>query len=121
MILNGIEDTTYKRDFILDDSASKDNLLSLMRFCYDVLFDYENLNLFSKENIEAYNKIDLFKRFALDTFAALYISSKKEGEVISKIPMFKEAIKKLGEKTIAERIEEVRSAKNQPNFNKVVE
>jgi len=120
MILNGIKDCDYKRDFITDESANRDNLLSLMRFCYDVLFDYSNLNLFSKENIEAYNKLDLFKRFALDTFASLFLVSKMKGEKISNIPMYKEAIEKLGEETLNKRIKEVRENKKLPDFNKRV-
>ncbi|MBI2673261.1 7-cyano-7-deazaguanine synthase [Candidatus Woesearchaeota archaeon] len=88
---------------------------------HDVLLKYETMNFTSKENIFIYKKQRLFKRFALDTFAAIYILKEKGFQTNPYIENSYEAvINKLGIKKIKERIENVRSGKFIPNFDKEV-
>ncbi len=78
-IAAGVKDTEYKNDVLLDiNNDHQDMILTLLRFCSDFLVDYDHLLYESKELIEEYNKHDLFHRFSLDNYAALYVLKKKE-------------------------------------------
>lgn len=120
-ICAGVEDVIYAKDPFLDKSANNDNLLSLMRFSYDILTDYENMPFFSKENAFLFDKFDLFKRFSLDTFSALYLINKMKGKLGDKIKsLYDQAISDIGEEALIKRIEEIRINKNKPDFEKKV-
>jgi 7-cyano-7-deazaguanine synthase in queuosine biosynthesis len=76
----GIRDVEYARNPISDEKANAGNLLSLLTYCHDLLTDYGAMEPFEIEKIELYGKRDLFRRFALDQFAAIHIlrDAKKE-------------------------------------------
>jgi len=114
-------DAIYDYDPITEDYKKGDNLISLLRFSYDVLAKYDNMNFTSKENIFVYKKQRLFRRFALDNFAALYIL-KQKGKKINPYAenLYQSALKQIGEAKIKERIEQVRSGRFIPNFKKMV-
>jgi 7-cyano-7-deazaguanine synthase in queuosine biosynthesis len=120
-LVAGVEDTAYTHDPIGNPKYDVDNLSSLLSFSEDVLFNYENMPDYSKNNIANYNKKDLFKRFAIDNFAALHAYKNERGELNSYIqPIYKNALKKLGEEKFIKRIEKVRNNTFKPNFNKFV-
>ena len=76
---------------------------------------------FSKENIVDYNKKDLFKRFSLDNFSALYIYQNERGKLNKYIfPIYNELMSRIGEEKIKKRIEKVRNNTFKPNFEKFV-
>ncbi|MBI2129463.1 7-cyano-7-deazaguanine synthase [Candidatus Woesearchaeota archaeon] len=120
-IIADLKDTEYDINPFTEDYQKGENLVSLARFSHDVLLKYETMNFTSKENIFIYKKQRLFKRFALDTFAAIYILKEKGFQTNPYIENSYEAvINKLGIKKIKERIENVRSGKFIPNFDKEV-
>jgi len=119
-LVAGVEDTKYTYDPI-GKEHKVDNLVSLLRFSYDVLFDYPHLPDYSKENIELYGKKDLFKRFALDNFVALYIYKNKYGKLNHHIEtLYNEAMARMTVDRIEKRIFKVRSYTFKPNFKKFV-
>lgn len=65
-------DVEYANDPITDESATSGNLLSLLSFCSEFLSNPGQMPSYELELIDGYGKHHLFKRFALDNFAALY-------------------------------------------------
>lgn len=109
-ITAGVEDVEYMKNPITDDKAQKENLLSLLMFSLDILTDYKDMPLYQIENIESYNKLELFKRFALDNFAAIYLLKKKGYSLSREVKnMLEECLKKISEDILNKRIESVRN------------
>jgi 7-cyano-7-deazaguanine synthase in queuosine biosynthesis len=69
----GVRDVEYARDPITDENANAGNLLSLLTYCHDLITSYDRMEEFETEKIERYGKHDLFRRFALDQFAAVHV------------------------------------------------
>jgi hypothetical protein len=65
-------DTRYRRDPILDPTAARGNLLALLRFNLDFLHNPHGMEQYEVGDILTYGKKDLFRRFALDNFAAVH-------------------------------------------------
>lgn len=72
-IAAGVTDVAYARNPINDERASGGNLMSLLTYCRDLLVTPGSMEPFEREKIERYGKHDLFRRFALDQFAALHV------------------------------------------------
>lgn len=117
----GIKDAEYDNDPLTEDFEKGENLISLLRFSHDMLLDYKNMNFTSKENIYVYRKQRLFRRFALDNFAALYIL-KQQGHDTNPYAenLYQSVLSGVGETAIKERIGQVRSGRYIPDFNKEV-
>lgn len=115
------EDAQYDCDPITEDFEKADNFISLLRFSHDVLTDYNKMNSTSKENIFVYKKQRLFKRFALDNFAALFVL---KSDKIYTNPyadsLYENILKKVGVEALKNRITEVRKGRYVPNFSKKV-
>jgi hypothetical protein len=125
LVVAGIKDENYAYDvFTLEDEDklkkygknfkgkhATTEFLELIKFCLDILLDYENMSFTKKKKIDAYGKYDLFRRFSLDTFAALYILFEKENkgtnQSISKA--YFDARKYISQQELEERINEVRN------------
>jgi len=75
-VLASTGDTTEYKSQI--NWNKKSNIYPILDFCYIVLKDFELLDYPQREKIIKYNKKDLFERFSLDTFSALYKLSKTE-------------------------------------------
>jgi len=71
-IAAGVDDVHYDKNPINDKHARAGNLMSLLAYSYDLLTNYADMDTFEIEMIEAYSKQDLFRRFALDNFAAIH-------------------------------------------------
>jgi len=111
-IVAGIEDTDYARNPLIDPFANNDNLISLLVFCQTLLIDYKSMPFYQIENIEGYNKQDLFKRFALDNFAAIYLLKQQKIKLTKEVTqVYKDCIDIIGEGKLEERIEQVRNKK----------
>lgn len=120
-IVAGKEDSEYNSNPLTKDLKKADNFISLLRFSYDILMDYEHMNFTSKENIFIYKKQRLFKRFALDNFIAIYILLKQGVSIHPAAKsFFDEVLEKLGKERFEQRIKEVRSGRYIPNFDKKV-
>jgi len=108
-ITAGVNDVVYDRDPIIEDGAQKENLLSLLVFSQDILMNYNDMPLYEIENIEAYEKKDLFYRFALDNIAAIHILHKKGVRKIKEVDnIYFECLEALGSDVFDKRIEDVR-------------
>lgn len=119
-LVSGIEDTIYTYDPI-GKNANVENLISLLRFSYDILFDYENMDDYSKQIIKVNRKKDLFKRFALDNFAGIYEYNKTIGKLNPYVKrIFDDAMDQMNESRVTNRIKKVRKTTFKPNFNKFV-
>lgn len=117
----GITDTDYEKNPLIHSNANQDSLMNLLSFSTDILINYENMEYFSKEIIEEFDKKDMFKRFALDNISALRVMVRKKQELSPSIRHFySETVEKLGTKILDDRIREVRSGKFKPNFDKKV-
>jgi hypothetical protein len=67
----GVTDTNYARDPVCDASAHAGNLLAMLDFSKAVLLSRRSIPNYQRDLIDEFRKWDLFKRFALDNFAAL--------------------------------------------------
>ena len=115
-----IRDTDYSSNPLIE-TRKVDNLLQLVRFSYDILFDYSNIPEYSKGIIHRYNKKDLFKRFALDNISALWISSNTNRRMNKYLsPLYIEAINNIDNNKMKKRIQKVRDRTFKPNFSKRV-
>jgi 7-cyano-7-deazaguanine synthase in queuosine biosynthesis len=120
-LVAGRDDVRYTGDPIGCRGANTDNLLSLMRFSYDVLADYQHMLASSVENIEDFGKRDLFNRFALDTFAGLYVYRNEVGPLNPHLnSIYEAAIDRLAVSRLEKRIAKVRRPTFRPNFSKTV-
>jgi 7-cyano-7-deazaguanine synthase in queuosine biosynthesis len=123
-LVAGVDDVTYNYDVLSkdDNPIRSDGFVSLIKICYYILFDYKNLANYTKENIEIFQKRDLFRRFALDNYSALFIYynqlNKPKCSFIKKF--YNEALKNLNANIFKQRISEVRNNVVKPNFNKKV-
>ncbi|MCQ1535359.1 hypothetical protein FTO70_06570 [Methanosarcina sp. KYL-1] len=124
-IVADIEDCDYLHDiFTLEDDSFLEyartygerrvnDFLELMKFSFDVLVNYQKMDYRKKEKIETYGKYDLFRRFSLDTFAAIYILYEEKNVTLN--PRIKnaylDAIKYISKKEIEDRISYVRNLK----------
>lgn len=120
-LVAGIKDAVYDFDPITKDFKKADNLISLLRFSFDILVNYTDMNFTSKENIYIYKKQRLFRRFALDNFAAIYLLKKQKMDINPFIEnLYAAFLKNVGEARLKKRIEDVRNGRYVPNFDKTV-
>lgn len=131
-IVAGIEDANYA-SFVLTEEPghpylakrgstvskeSYDNLVNMLSFAYKILEGKDNLLFYTKERIKRYNKKDLFRRFALDIFAAIYLL--KRGKVNSLLDRtYEEALSHglITEEMLKKRIQDVREKRYRPDFS----
>jgi hypothetical protein len=70
------------------------------------------------ENIESYKKFDLFYRFALDNFSALYLLKHQNLKFISAVNnIYNECISKIEESRLKQRVEDVRNKRHKINID----
>jgi 7-cyano-7-deazaguanine synthase in queuosine biosynthesis len=120
-IITGHEDAPYRFDVLKDNGSHSESLLSLLRFSNDVIFDFENMPSFSKQNIEGHDKKELFTRFALDNFLALQKYSEKGLKLNPMVNnFFKDSIKDFDKDVLEKRNDDIEKMKNKPDFRKVV-
>ena len=120
-ITAGVEDIEYLKNVLIDEKVNADMILSLLRFNSDFLTDYEKIDYASRDLIEEYQKKDLFERFALDNFAALYHLKKQDIHVNTRIDkIYNHTIDSIGIETLQNRLMAVRENPPNPNFGKRV-
>lgn len=104
-LASGVEDVTYDRNPIRDEDASAGNLLTLLTYCFDMLTGYSEMETHETEMIEAYRKRDLFRRFALDNYAAIHRLVSRGERIRSSVRRaYARLIKKIGTKALEARI-----------------
>jgi len=113
----GVKDTKYEKNPIIDCDAEQDSLLNLLRFCTDILIDYENMDFTVKENIVTYGKEDLFTRFALDVFTGIYKAKIAHGKLCDNIEeTYRYVSSQIRESTFMERALTLRTKVKDPDF-----
>ncbi len=108
-IVTNKDDVEYSRNPLIDKDSNKDNLLSLLLFCQDILLDYDSMPLYQIENIEAYQKYELFNRFALDNFAAVHLAKSLGLVPVEEVGrIYADYVEKNGITELEQRIDDVR-------------
>jgi 7-cyano-7-deazaguanine synthase in queuosine biosynthesis len=111
----GVNDVRYDKNPIVDEHARAGNLMTLLAYSYDLLVDYSEMDDFEVETIGAYSKLDLFKRFALDNFAAIHRLIQTRHRVRAPIlQMYNSLVERLGRKALSARLEDLQKAKFVP-------
>jgi hypothetical protein len=110
----GVEDVEYMRDPVLDSSAASDNLSALLAFCIDILSSFDELPDHQRENIDLFDKRDLFERYSLDILAGLHSVALSYGRLSEgAASAYLVAKSKLGVSILEERLETLRAMKAQ--------
>jgi hypothetical protein len=110
-IAAGVKDVLYRRNPLWDERASGGNLLSLLTFCRDLLLDYRGMEEYERRGIDQYRKQDLFRRFALDNYAAVHALLGQRKRLRGAIRrLYSEVISVLGKGAFDNRLEELRTA-----------
>ena len=104
----GVQDVSYLDDPITDESSRSGNLIALLLFCFDFLTRYSAMDEYKTGSLEAYGKQDLFRRFALDNFAALH-RLRAEGVPLSSTvaSIYEELLESLGPEQLDARLDEL--------------
>jgi len=105
-----VRDVRYRRNPLWDERARGGNLMSLLTYCRDLLVDYGGMEEYEQRGIDQYNKQDLFRRFALDNYAAVHAlvgEGKRLRRAIRRL--YSEVTSVLGKDALAQRLEELRA------------
>ena len=73
-IATGVKDRDYLKNPMIDPNANSGNLLALLGFCRDLLLHRGAMPEYQTGPIEELDRWDLFERYALDNFTALWQS-----------------------------------------------
>jgi 7-cyano-7-deazaguanine synthase in queuosine biosynthesis len=120
-IAAGVPDVRYRRNPIADPNARSGNLYSLLTFCYEVLTHFNEMEEYERGTIDTYGKRDLFRRFALDNFAAIQRLLSENKRVVRPIrDMYESLVQKVGAQAFTDRLAQLERAQMLPNFKKLV-
>jgi Queuosine biosynthesis protein QueC len=113
-----VTDVEYRKDPLLDEQASRDNLLGLLRFSLDYLADWRNMEEYEVGEIDLYHKTDLFRRFALDNFAAIHPLVVARAPVAGDVRrIYGYALEALGgSRQLVDRMRDLREARFSPTW-----
>jgi 7-cyano-7-deazaguanine synthase in queuosine biosynthesis len=115
----GVEDVTYRKNPISDPKAHAGNLYSLLTFCYDILTSFNEMEEYEVGAINTYGKRDLFRRFALDNFAAIHRLLSNNNRVVRPIhDMYENLAQKMGTQIFEDRLTQLAHPTVTPNFKK---
>lgn len=118
-IATGVEDVRYNKNPISDPDARAGNLYSLLTFCYEVLTGFDEMEEYETGIINTYGKQDLFRRFALDNFAAIQRLLSDNKRVVRPIrDMYESLTQKLGTQLFEDRLAQLAYPSVKPNFTK---
>ena len=113
----GIRDAKYDKNPLTDAKARSGNLFGLLTYCFSLLTDYSNMEDFETDTIEIYGKQDLFRRFALDNFAAIHRLILEGHRVQPPVrAMYEELIKAIGSGDLDGRLAALRAGRFSPQF-----
>jgi len=119
-IASDIQDVQYRKDPIMDENANLENLSSLLLFSQDILLNLYDMEYYQRRNIDAYRKKDLFRRFALDNYAAIHKLIKTNGKITKAVEtLYFDTIEEIGTSILEERLEELKKGHFKPNYSPV--
>jgi len=114
-----VEDVRYSKNPIADSRARAGNLYALMDFCYDILTGFNGMEEYQRGIIDTYHKRDLFRRFALDNFAAIHRLLSRNKRVVRPISdLYESLTSKLGTHVLEDRLSQLTHPTIVPNFKK---
>jgi len=119
-IAAGVEDVRYNKNPIADSRARAGNLFALLDFCYDILTDFNEMEEYQRGIIDTYHKRDLFRRFALDNFAAIHRLLSRNKRVVRPVSdLYRSLTSKLGTQVFEDRLTQLADPTTiVPNFRK---
>jgi 7-cyano-7-deazaguanine synthase in queuosine biosynthesis len=118
-IAAGIEDVRYNKNPISDPGAHAGNLYSLLSFCYEILTRFNEMEEYETGIINTYGKQDLFRRFALDNFAAIQRLLSDNKRVVRPLhDLYDSLAQKLGTQIFEDRLAQLAQPTFVPNFKK---
>ena len=121
-IAAGVDDVKYRRNPISDSNARAGNLYTLLTFCSEILTSFNQMEDYERGMIDSYNKRDLFRRFALDNFAAIHRLLSLNKRVVRPIrEMYQDVIEKIGADVFDERLANLAEPTVVPNFKKAAQ
>ena len=83
----------------------------------DVLLNFDDMEYYRRKNIDIYQKEDLFRRFALDNFAAVHTLIKKNKPVTESVKiLYSETVREIETQIFEDRIETLKEDHIKPNF-----
>jgi 7-cyano-7-deazaguanine synthase in queuosine biosynthesis len=110
-----VDDVHYDKNPIIDSDANAGNLMSLLAYSHDLLTNYAGMDGYEVEMIEAHSKQDLFRRFALDNFAAIHRLIQMRRRVRSPIlQLYRSLVEKVGAGALSTRLEELKRGRFSP-------
>lgn len=108
----GVDDVRYLNNPIARHDAHSGNLLTLLRFCSDLLTRYGQMEEYEVGMIKYYGKRDLFNRFALDNFAAIHrLISDRRLVQRGVRQLYENVVGVIGTRVLDERLRALRSIK----------
>ncbi|HEX8070507.1 MAG TPA: 7-cyano-7-deazaguanine synthase [Pyrinomonadaceae bacterium] len=118
-IAAGVKDVRYNKNPISDPEARAGNLYSLLTFCYEILTSFNEMEEYETGIINTYDKQDLFRRFALDNFAAIQQLLSDNKHVVRPVrDMHESLVQKLGTQIFEDRLKQLAYPTVVPNFKK---
>lgn len=108
-----IKGVIYNKN-IFDEETDRDNIINVLNFSEQIIFNREKMPGFQREKIDEFKKWDLFERYALDNIAGLALGATEENDLHHRFISFEIL------QNIKVRISEVRKNKHKPNFNKKI-
>jgi hypothetical protein len=108
-LASGTPDVIYARDPITDEAANAGNLLSLLEFSSALLLRPEELSLHQRDFLTEHDKWSLYKRFALDNFAGVFIAAADSRRLARPVAVYlDEVLAGLGKETLVNRITDLK-------------
>lgn len=115
-IAAGVPDVDYAHDPTTSTTANAGNLLALLDFSLNYLSAPDQLPSYQREPMEDFGKGDLFRRFALDNFAALYRLRRRRVILTPTVDrIYRQALRVLGGiAPLSGRLGELREMRRKP-------
>lgn len=116
-LVAGVNDDGYRNDFASTETIeTRDNVVQLLRFSIDFVNDPDSIPRYTLAVPRAYDKLELFERFALDNLAGLKIL---DGWYNLNVPLEKMreiSLNTISDERLEERVAQVREGRYQPKF-----
>jgi 7-cyano-7-deazaguanine synthase in queuosine biosynthesis len=117
-----VDDVKYNKNPISDSNASAGNLYALLNYCYDVLIDFDEMQEYETGAIREYGKRDLFRRFALDNFAAIHKLHLGNKRVVAPVrDLYQNLTGKIGHRILDQRLRHLTQPRIIPDFTKTAD
>ena len=112
-----IRDSQYRKDPLKDAGARQENVVAILGYSLRFVDENRPMNLYQIENIEMFDKHDLFRRFALDNLAAVYKLEQSGKRVTTYVRRIVDAARRtIGDKALEKRLRVLSESRSRPVF-----